>query len=236
MPPESPIQPRTLKGAIVALKPNSKGTYVNPDTPIFIFQYNPETLTRTISSLNSEEASQVEGKKPGTNPIVEQINLSLEFDTADHLERPNQHKDSVQHGLHPTLAALESIMHSQSETENPTPPIILFLWGSNRIIPVSLESLKVAEEAFDPKLNPIRVKIELNMRVRDFSELKKGSTGYAIYASHLDRRRMFTRLYGENKINHELFDQVSRSTRQYLAMEKPQSKKQNEKKAAKRQD
>jgi hypothetical protein len=118
-------------------------------------------------------------------------------------------------------------MHSQSETENPTPPIILFMWGLNRIIPVSLESLKVAEEAFDPKLNPIRAKIELNMRVRDFSEFKKGSIGYAIYTSHLDRRRMLTRLYGENKINHELIKQVSRST---------QPKKQHEKKAAKRQD
>jgi len=217
--PEFPGRPKTVKGAIVALRPNSKGTIIDPNTPTFIFQYNPETLTRTVSSSNSEEVSQEEGKKRDANSIVELINLNLEFDATDQLEQPNQHRDFVEKGLHPALAALESIMYSQSKTENPTPPVVLFLWGPNRIIPVWLDSLKVTEEAFDPNLNPIRVRIELNMRVRDLSEFKRSSSGYAICASHLDHRRMLTRLYSESEINRGLFEQVSRSIQQYLAIE-----------------
>jgi hypothetical protein len=200
LPPESPIPPRIVKGAIVALNPNT-GV---PETPFLIFQYNPETLTHTTSSLNSEEASQTKGKPSNITTLVEQINLTLEFDLAAHLEHPNQHRVSLDHGLHPTLAALESIMHSQSTSENPNRSLILFLWGKNRLLLVSLETLKVVEEAFDPELNPIRAKIELGMRVRDFSEFKEGSIGYAILRGHLERRRLLTQLlYEQSGINPE---------------------------------
>jgi len=234
--PEFPGRPKTVKGAIVALRPNSKGIIIDSDTLTLIFQYNPEMLTRTISSLSSEEISQEEGKKRDANSIVELINLNLEFDATDQLEQPNQHRDFVEKGLHPVLAALESIMDSQSKTENSTPPVVLFFWGPNRIVPVWLDSVKVIEEAFDPNLNPIRVRIELNMRVRNLSEFKRGSLGYAICASHLDHRRMFTRIYNESGINRRLLKQVPRNVRKYLAMEKSQSKKQNKKRLKKRQD
>ncbi len=57
----------------------------------------------------------------------------------------------------------------------PSPPILVFLFGRNRTVPVWLDNLKVVEEAFDPNLNPIRVSVELVMRVRAISEFKKGS-------------------------------------------------------------
>jgi hypothetical protein len=227
--PEFPGRPKTAKGAIIALRHSSKGAILDSDTTTFIFQYNPEMLTRTISSLNGEEISLDEVKNRDANSIVELITLNLELDAANQLEQPNQHRDVIEDGLHPALAALESIMYSQSKTKTQTPPVVLFLWGSNRIIPVWLDSLKVTEEAFDPNLNPIRVKIELSMRLRNLSEFKRGTLGYAICASHLDHRRMFTRLYNENRINRGLFGQVSRSIRQYSGMEKSKSKKQNKK-------
>lgn len=209
----------------MALRPNSKARIIDSNTPTLIFQYNPETLTRTISSFTSEEISEKEGKNRDGNSTVELINLNLEFDATDQLEQPNQHRDFIENGLHPALAALESIMYSQSKTENSTPPVVLFLWGPNRIIPVWLDSVKVIEEAFDPNLNPIRVKIELNMRVQNLSELKRGSLGYAICASHLDHRRRFTRIYSKNRINRGLLKQMSRNMRQYLAMKKSKPKR-----------
>lgn len=217
--PEFPGRPKTAKGAIVAIRSNSKGKIVDANTPVFIFQYNPETLTRTISSLNIEEVSQEERKKPDPNSIVELINLNLEFDATDQLEKPDQHRDLVEKSLHPTLAALELIVNSQSETEDRTSLVLLFLWGPNRIIPVWIDSVKVTEEAFDPNLNPIRVRIELNMRVRNLSELKRGTLGYAICTSHLDRRQTLTRLYSENRINRELFEQIPHSIQQYLNLD-----------------
>ena len=115
-------------------------------------------------------------------------------------------------------------MHSQSKTGNIMSPVVLFLWGSNRIIPVWLDNLKVTENAFDSNLNPIRVRIELNMRVRDLSQLTKGSLGYAISTRYLENRKMLIRVYSENKENRELLKQMSQNIQQYADMEKPQSK------------
>ena len=225
---EFPRRPKTAKGAIVAVRPNSRGPIIDLNGPTFIFEYNPETLTRIISS-RSDEALRADGKKPDSNSIVELINLNLELDATDQLEHPNQNIGFIENGLHPALAALESIMHSQSETENSTPSVTIFCWGPNRVVPVWLDSLKVTEEAFDPYLNPIRARIELSMRVRDLSELRSGSSAYAICASHLDHRRMFTQLYSGKGINREFFEQVSSSIQRYLAMGTSQSKEDKKK-------
>ncbi len=85
MSPEFTGRPKTVKGAIVALRPNSKGI-IDSNMQTFSFQYNPETLTRTISSLNNEEISKEERKKRDANSIVELINWTLEFDATDQLE------------------------------------------------------------------------------------------------------------------------------------------------------
>ena len=209
MSPDFPRRPKTVKGAIMALRSDSTQVSFDPNTPSLIFQYNPETLTRTFSPPGDEEASP-NGKKRDANSISELISLTLEFDAVDQLEQPEKNRDVVENGLHPALAVLESIMHSQFKTGNPPPPILIFLFGRNRTVPVWLDSLKVIEEVFDPDLNPIRVRIELVMRVRDLSGFKKGSIGYAICASHLERRRTLSRLYPQNGSMHRLFDQVMR--------------------------
>ena len=60
-------------------------------------------------------------------------------------------------------------------------------------------------------LNPIRVSVELVMRVRALSEFKKGSIGYAICAGHLNLRRKLAKLYPQTGIMGGLVDQVNRS-------------------------
>ena len=207
---EFPRRPKTEKGAIIALRSDSR-IFIDPDTPTLIFQYNPEMLAHTFSSpKDDEELSQKEGKSDAGS-ISELISLILEFDAADQLEHADQNRDVVENGLHPALAVLESIMYSQYKTGNPSPPILVFLFGRNRTVPVWLDSLKVVEEAFDPDLNPIRVSVELVMRVRALSEFKKGSMGYAICAGHLNLRRKLGKLYPQNGIMGGLVDQVNRS-------------------------
>jgi hypothetical protein len=224
--PEFPGQPKTKKGAIVLLRPNSKAV-----AQVFVFQYNPNILTRMISPPNTEVVSMQEGKNQDTDSFVELINLNLEFDVADQLEHPNQRKDFVQRGLHPTLAALESIMHSQSKTEDQTSPVVLFLWGANRTIPVWIENLKITEEAFDPNLNPSRLRIELNMRVRKLSEFKEGSQGYAIFSRYLNQKLIFAQLYSKNEINRNFLKQFSQNIQRHLAMEKSLLKEKRRQKA-----
>jgi hypothetical protein len=222
--PESGNRSKTLKGAIATLKINTKGKILSSETPFFVFQYNPEMITRTISFGKSEEESQVERKKADANSITEVINFHLEFDMIDQIEQSNQHKNYLEKGLHPTLAALESIMHSQAQAKNSSGHIILFLFGPNRMLPVWIDSIKVLEESFDQNLNPIRVRIELNMRMRDLSELKPNSLKYDIYSKHFDNRRLLTQHYAENTPNPELFGQDFRTALKNLTGEKPNSK------------
>jgi hypothetical protein len=226
---EFPDQPKITKGAILVIKYNSKGIIIDSNTVPLIFQYNPETLTRTIFPLDHEEIFQKNGKKQYSSSMVELINLSVEFDAADQLEQPNQHEYIAKKGLHPTLAALESIMHSQNP-DNITSPVILFIWGSNRIIPVWLDNLKITEEAFDSNLNPIRIRLEIDMRVRDLLQLKKGSLGSAIYKKHLENRKTLARVFNDNKENHEQLNHMFQNIHQYTAIEKSKLKKSEQKK------
>lgn len=190
-----------MKGAIVLVRPKSEGSICDSKELVFIFQYNPDTLTRTISTLDSEEISNGLGKQHSANSIVEQISLNLEFDATDQLEYPDQHRHIIQNGLNPTLAALESIIYSQSKNEDQDSPVVLFIWGPNRIIPVWINNFKITETVFDPNLNPISVRIELSMRVRELSEFKRGSTGYNICKSGLNRRQVFTHIYSTKTKN-----------------------------------
>ena len=195
MSPEFTRRPKTTKGAILLIRPNSKGTIRDSTNLAFVFQYNPETLTRTISSTNSEGVLNGKEEKHSLNSIDEQINLDLDFDTTDQLEHPEQEPDVTQNGLYPALAALESIIRSQSKTEAKNSPIVLFIWGSNRLIPVWINGYKITETVFDPSLNPIHARIELSMRVRELSEFKRGTTGYKICKNQENRRRAFTQIY-----------------------------------------
>jgi len=185
---------KTVKGALGLVRSNPKTSPIDLNPLRFVFQYNPEMLGHLFSSPNSEEAAKQE-QQSGANTIVELINLSLELDANDQLEQPNLHEEIVEYGLHPTLATLASIMLSQSKTHNSTSPIVLFTWGPNRTIPVSLENVKILEESFDTRLNPIRAKIELVMKVLNLEEFSKGSTGYDLCLDHLDRRKMFTQKF-----------------------------------------
>jgi Contractile injection system tube protein len=179
--------PKTAKGALVLIKPKNQTT-LTPD--LFIFEYNPDLITRTLSYQDP------------TNPThtlatpTEQITLTLELDATDNLEKPQQNPITTENGLHPQLATIETIMQAQQQInttqENPT---VVFHWGTNRITPVRLTSLTISEEAFDPKLNPTRTKIDLTMRVLQLSELKNGTKAYQICTKQLNQRNNQVALY-----------------------------------------
>ena len=257
--PGNSSESRLVKGALVLLRSSSKGIFVDPNISPFIFQFNPETLKRvllrssskeifvdpntsasllqfnlerltsTISSMNSKAPMREFGKNKNRESIVELINFVLELDVDNPHAQSNQPGDFAKYGLHPALATLESIMYSQTEKGNETPPVILFLWGSLRVLPVRLNNMKIIEKSFDSRLNPIRARIELSLRVLDLSELKSGSPGYAAYASHLEKRGALTRLYGGKAFDLKFIKKLPSTLQKYLSIEKSESKKKSRK-------
>ena len=189
---------KAIKGMLISINANTLASKINSKSPVFVFQYNPDKLTRTVSYLNSDGTIAEDSKvkiASGLQP-TELIYLTLEIDAADQLEQPEKNPIVAENGLHPELAVLESMMEPTFTDNNQTTPrLTLFFWGPKRVLPVSLVHLKISEEAFTPLLNPIRVKIDLCMRRLSLAEIKKGTLGYKFFENYLSNRDKFTLLY-----------------------------------------
>jgi hypothetical protein len=184
--------PRVLKGAIVGIDP------FNPLASVVVFQYNPDTLTRTLQA-------QAAGGQGGdrSEPLrlkgapVETIKLDVEIDATDQLERADSTASTL--GISPQLSALEMLLYPKSavviantillaagtiEVIPPVAPLTLFIWGAKRILPVRLTDFSITEEAHDPALNPIRAKVSLGLRVLSYNDLPLTHPGYGLFLAH----------------------------------------------------
>ena len=66
----------------------------------------------------------------------------------------------------------------------------MFVWGSQRVVPVRITDFSITEEAFDARLNPLRAKVSLSMRVLSVDDLgfdHKGGALYLIYQQAKER-------------------------------------------------
>jgi hypothetical protein len=186
-----PRSPRVLKGAIVALDP------FNPVASVIVFQYNPETLSRTLApQIGAEGGAKAEILRLKGAPR-ETISAELALDATDQLEKADPQATRL--GIHPQLAALEMLVYPKSsvviansalallgtlEVIAPQAPLTLFAWGARRVVPVVIESLSVTEEAYDVNLNPIRARVSLGLRVLTYDDLPLTHPGYGIFLTH----------------------------------------------------
>jgi hypothetical protein len=108
--------PKLLKGAIVQFS----APMIIPIPNVIIFQYNPETLSRTLEpyQLPDSKATGPDKAVPdaaGTTqpkPPVEKFTLALQLDASDALEVPELHPAAVVTGVADRLAALEMLLYA----------------------------------------------------------------------------------------------------------------------------
>jgi len=201
-----PNSPRVIKGGLVLLDP-----LVGTVQRIIAMQYNPDSLTRTLQPQTVKESGDRSEALRLTGPPVETIKVEAEIDATDQLEFPDQNPNATQYGIHPQLAALETIVYptsdqiilnnglSQVGTLEILPmeaPLTLFVWSKNRILPVRLTDFSITEEAFDPSLNPIRAKVSLSMRVLTMDDLPLDHRGSNLFLSYLRQKEQ---LAGRNQ-------------------------------------
>ena len=186
-----PNSPRLMKGAIVGID------IFNPVSSVILFQYNPETLSRTLQAQtagqggNSSEALRLRGAPQ------ESITLDIEIDATDHLEKGENNATSM--GIYPQLSALEMLIYPKSslviantvllaagtiEIIPPMAPLTLFIWGPKRVLPVRLTSFRITEDAYDTNLNPIRAKVSLGLSVLNYNDLSVTHPGYHLFLAH----------------------------------------------------
>lgn len=178
---EFPGSPLLLKGALVVFE-----TVVPVPTNIIVFQYNPETLTRAFAAQAPPAPDQrrTSGDTAPVLPPTETFTCTIEVDATDQLE--TSHPLAVTTGVHPTLAALELLLYPPSSAlilkkalalvgssaiSPAQAPLVLFVWGPARVVPVRVTAVSITEEAFDQLLNPIRARVGLTMRTLTEREL-----------------------------------------------------------------
>lgn len=189
----TPLSPRTMRGAIVGLD------IFNPLASVIVFQYNPDTLERTIAPQGSQggegadrsEALRLKG------PPQETIKVEIELDATDKLEKDDA--SARESGIYPQLSALEMLVYPKSaltiantvllavgtiEIIPPSAPLTIFVWGPKRAVPVKITEFTITEEAFDASLNPIRAKVSLGLKVLSTSDLPISNPGYGLFLAH----------------------------------------------------
>jgi len=193
-----PHSPRLIKGGIVLLDPASSAVI-----RIIALQYNPDTLTRTLQPQAAKEGGDRAEALRLTGPPVETIKLEAEIDATDQLEFPQQNATTVELGIQPQLAALETILYpssaqlfannalARSGTLEIVPmlaPLTLFIWSKSRVLPVRITDCSITEEAFDPALNPIRAKVSLSLRVLNVNDLGFNHKGGGLFMSYQQQK------------------------------------------------
>ncbi|HUH61501.1 MAG TPA: hypothetical protein VLZ50_00835, partial [Terracidiphilus sp.] len=201
-----PGSPRILKGGLVLLDPDTFAVLPNG---VIVLQYNPETLSRSLKIQGAEEGGDRSEALRLKGPPVETFKIDAEIDATDQLENPDQNPNTVQNGIFPQLAALETIVYpssatlqnnfnlSQSGTLEIMPviaPLTLFVWSANRIVPVRITDLSITEDTFDPALNPIRAKVSLGMRVLSIDDLYFNDKGGSLYMVYQQQKETLARL------------------------------------------
>jgi hypothetical protein len=182
VPSEFPGSPKLVKGALVAY-----GSTVPLPSSIVVFQYNPDTMSRSLFEDFGDDPRLPGGDPTAVlGPPLETFDLTVELDASDRLESGDRLARTL--GIHPQLAALELMLYPPAETTIRikglakvgiamlTPaelPIVLFVWGRARVLPVRVTSVAVLEQAFDERLNPIQASVALGLTVLTEAQLRR---------------------------------------------------------------
>jgi hypothetical protein len=193
-----PNSPKILKGAIIGADP------MNPLASIAVFQYNPDTVTRTLQVQGAGDGGDRSEAMRLKGPPIETIRMDVEIDATDQLEKADRATKEL--GIYPQLSALEMLVYPKStlviantalleagtiEVLPPIGPFTLLVWGTKRVIPVRLTDFSITEEAHDQMLNPIRAKVSLSLRVLSYNDLTITNPGYYVYMAHQVSKEVF---------------------------------------------
>jgi hypothetical protein len=202
----SPLAARTFKGAIIGLDP------ANPLASVIIFQYNPDAMTRTIRALTTGDTSRGEALRL-KGPPQEEIRCEIAIDATDQLAAGDGMAESM--GIYPALSALEMLLYPKSalvianqvlmlagviEVIPPEQPLAVLVWGAKRVLPFRLSDFTIAEQMYDPDLNPIRASVTLNMKVLSYYDLGLVSVGGAMFMAHQIVKEVMATINGVGSI------------------------------------
>ncbi len=138
--------------------------------------------TRRESLYNTESDLLKIQKRQRVVVQRETINFEIRLDASDKLNDGDVITE--QFGIEPQLSTLELMLHPKEEsqlgaalgsllglssgfsfTQKPNPPLVLFVWGRKRVLPVNFTSMNITETLYSADLNPLRATIQVGLTV-----------------------------------------------------------------------
>lgn len=191
--------PFLMRGAMIEYGSDFLGPLPN----VVIFQFNPESLTRTIQIPARPTGGAARETTQAGEPSIEKITLKAQFSAADGKGTGNLLARTM--GVGPRLAALEKMVNPASKLsallggaldaigdalglggggDDPRQaiprekyPRILFLWGPFRVLPVVIESMTITELQYDFLLNPIQADVSIGLAVNAIDNCSDDTVG-----------------------------------------------------------
>ncbi|HEU4580576.1 MAG TPA: hypothetical protein VFS67_20105 [Polyangiaceae bacterium] len=183
MPSGSSNTPKLLKGALVDSNLLALPPLIVP------FQYNPETISRRryvtlrdpaarLANPSQTPPTEAMGEAQTTIVPPESISLELRLDATDALEQGDPIAGEL--GVLPALSALEMMIIPRSQSlfagvlglsadfgfgNREDTPVLIFVFGRQRVLPVRLTDMSIQEAEYNPSLNPVRVILNVSLQV-----------------------------------------------------------------------
>jgi hypothetical protein len=200
-----------LKGALVAFTPTFLVPV--PNVTVFQYNPETLTHTWNQPDRGASAASPgTEAGNPLAVPGMpgEDFSLTVIFDSNQDIEDnvPVSAQLATVSGVYTRLAALEMMLYpvtgnsmsqllgqasaalglggSQTSTRtvpDSTIPVVLFVWGPFRIVPVRITALSIVEKLYDTLLNPIHAEVQLKLRVLTPQELQAAKSDNDVLAN-----------------------------------------------------
>ena len=138
---------------------------------------------RTLRQFHGQFSNLLDLQKEQLVTVQEQtIGFDIRLDASDKLDAGDPITE--QFGIAPQIATLELMVYPKDEsvlagvlstllgtsggfsfTRSANPPLILFIFGRKRVLPVNITSMNITETEFSADLNPIRASIAVSLTV-----------------------------------------------------------------------
>ncbi len=190
--PEFPIRPKLLRGAFIeyglSLPPLIFAFQFNPETLSRgrTASNIPGSEGGGAGSAEDEcrdrSESQERSALARASVSTESIELTLHLDATDDLNEGDGL--TQQFGIGPQLSVLELMIYPKTDQLFGFPignllggedqfgaarakaiPILLFIWGRKRVLPVVMTSMQITEQEYFPDLNPKRADVAVRLQV-----------------------------------------------------------------------
>jgi hypothetical protein len=186
------ISPILLKGAILALDPNTGALQKT-----IALQYNPESITRSLKPQSVGEEPDRSEILRLKGPAIETIKCTVEIDATDLLAAGDP--TTMTYGIQPQLSLLELLVYPSTSELNTNETLTyagtieilpmesslaVFVWSKSRVTPVRITDLDITEEFFDPQLNPIHAKVAIGMRVLNVNDVGFQNPAGSLYMTY----------------------------------------------------